>query len=257
MSFFLLFSLPPPPPTTPNSGVSGIPTLVFIDGKTGDLITKNGRAAVSSPNFIEDFPYHPKPTYDLSESTEGIQDQTSLIVLCEASSAEDKASMASTLLEVALAEKATPTGSKVCRYFTGKGGGPVDKVRSMCGLKKIPIKHEHELISNAKATEDGLGLRVYPGSGAWNCDGCCCMGNGDQDRYRCSEKCDFDFCPKCYAAGQEITDEENAKGIMIILDIEKSQYYAPKEEHMSVTKENMLMFIQQHGAEELEPKSFQ
>jgi nucleoredoxin len=50
-------------------GVSGIPSLIFIDGKTGEIITKGGRGAISAPTYLESFPYHPKPSYDVGEST--------------------------------------------------------------------------------------------------------------------------------------------------------------------------------------------
>jgi nucleoredoxin len=37
--------------------VEGIPTLVFIDGKTGKLLTVDGRDKISKDNFIQAFPY--------------------------------------------------------------------------------------------------------------------------------------------------------------------------------------------------------
>jgi nucleoredoxin len=41
--------------------VQGIPTLVFLDGQTGELITDDGRSEISSDKFIENFPYRPQP----------------------------------------------------------------------------------------------------------------------------------------------------------------------------------------------------
>ena len=41
--------------------VSGIPTLVFIDGKTGSLITVDGRSIVSDDQEGTGFPWKPKP----------------------------------------------------------------------------------------------------------------------------------------------------------------------------------------------------
>ena len=39
----------------------GIPYLVILDGKTGDLITKKGKAEVSDENYIQSFPWRPQP----------------------------------------------------------------------------------------------------------------------------------------------------------------------------------------------------
>ena len=40
-------------------GVSGIPSLVLLDGKTGELITKDGRAALTEDPTGESFPWTP------------------------------------------------------------------------------------------------------------------------------------------------------------------------------------------------------
>lgn len=37
----------------------GIPYLVIIDGKTTEILTTNGKSAITSPDFIKDFPYKP------------------------------------------------------------------------------------------------------------------------------------------------------------------------------------------------------
>ena len=38
--------------------VTGIPTLVFIDGSTGELITEEGREGICSDSYLAEFPYH-------------------------------------------------------------------------------------------------------------------------------------------------------------------------------------------------------
>lgn len=45
--------------------VSGIPTLVFIDGQSGKLITMDGRKIVSEDPRGENFPWKPKPLQEL------------------------------------------------------------------------------------------------------------------------------------------------------------------------------------------------
>ena len=41
--------------------VEGIPTLVFLDAHTGEVVNDDGRAAVSVDRFVEDYPFRPKP----------------------------------------------------------------------------------------------------------------------------------------------------------------------------------------------------
>jgi len=50
----------------------GIPHLVFVNAKTWETITLEGRFAISQESFIEDFPYHPRSCYDISDFMEGL-----------------------------------------------------------------------------------------------------------------------------------------------------------------------------------------
>ena len=234
-------------------GVSGIPTLVFIDS-SGTLITTGGRGAITAPTFIEDFPSPPKPMYDLSISTEGIQEQPSLVILCESTPTTDTIDAA--LTAVAIAEKANPTG-KVGKFFTGKGGGPVNKVRQMCGLSDLCAAHEHPVISNAKAAEDGLALRQYPGGGNWQCDGCGNSGSAEEDRFRCAQGCDFDHCTSCHEKSSQGPSDDDAIPKMVILDISGGGvYFVPSEEHGEVTQANIELFVKEHGEGVLESTAF-
>lgn len=45
--------------------VSGIPTLVFINGKTGSLITTDGRSIVGEDQEGVGFPWKPKPFLEM------------------------------------------------------------------------------------------------------------------------------------------------------------------------------------------------
>merc|ERR1712159_703156 len=121
-------------------GVRGIPTLVFIDGKTGKLITDEGRAGISADSFIEDFPYVPKPVNDLANSTSGINSQTSLVVLMEGADDATKKSVTSMLMDVAQAELDSDDKNKVQKFFTGKGGGPTGAVRALAKLSSTATK---------------------------------------------------------------------------------------------------------------------
>ena len=48
--------------------VTGIPTLVFVDGKTGSLITADGRSIVGDDPEGTDFPWKPKPFTEVIKS---------------------------------------------------------------------------------------------------------------------------------------------------------------------------------------------
>ena len=45
--------------------MKSIPTLIFIDGKTGQLINRHGRTAVTSDPMGEQFPWRPTPFSDV------------------------------------------------------------------------------------------------------------------------------------------------------------------------------------------------
>ena len=45
--------------------VSGIPTLVFLDGNTGKMLTKDGRSIVVEDPDGSDFPWKPKTLVDI------------------------------------------------------------------------------------------------------------------------------------------------------------------------------------------------
>jgi len=62
-------------------GVQGIPTLVIIDGNTGAIITKNGRAAIMADRDGKNFPWESKPASELTQMTvSDINDVAMLIV---------------------------------------------------------------------------------------------------------------------------------------------------------------------------------
>jgi nucleoredoxin len=127
-------------------GVSGIPSLVFVDAATGKLITDEGRGAISADTFIEDFPYHPKPVNDLGTTTSGINDKSSLIIFMEDSSAEEQKALTSMLTEIAEAEQKLPEKEQaVQRFFTATKGGPLSQIRQGCKLAMVVKPHEHEL----------------------------------------------------------------------------------------------------------------
>ena len=131
--------------------VRGIPALIFIDGKTGKLITTEGRASISAPSFLEDFPYHPKPVNDISANLSGIQTEKSLIVMMESADDNVKIDVTTFLTEIATSEmKKTDPKSKVTKFFTAKGGGPASRIRMLLGFPNLETKAEDTLSDSDK-----------------------------------------------------------------------------------------------------------
>jgi nucleoredoxin len=115
--------------------VNGIPSLVFVNAENGKVITTEGRGAVSASTFIEDFPYHPKPVYDFSESLGGINEHPSLVCLMEDATKEEQHALTASLTELAIEELKQEDSAKVKRFFTAKtSDGPVDQIRKNTGL---------------------------------------------------------------------------------------------------------------------------
>lgn len=62
-------------------GVQGIPTLVLIDGKTGQIITDDGRSAIASDPEGKEFPWIPKPVQELSPMSTSLLNDPCLMLL--------------------------------------------------------------------------------------------------------------------------------------------------------------------------------
>ena len=205
--------------------IRGIPSLVFVDATSGLPITKRGRERISADSYIDDFPYYPKPCYDLSENTEGLNDSTSILVLMDHASSEVQSKV--TEVVALVAEK----HFEKFKFFTGKGGGPLSNIRKLTNANRWG-KHAHPLLCLGK------------GSHGWYCDGCD-GGGPDFLRHQCAEGCDFDYCEACLAKSIETLPEEMKAPVMIMLDFGKSKaYYKPAEGFETVNEENLISFME-------------
>jgi len=113
----------------------GIPHLVFVDPKTWETITLEGRGAFSSESFIEDFPYHPKSSYDLSESTEGLMGKDPVLLIftdeCEADTKKEVYGVVRKFADSAKAKGET----HFAKYFTANGSsGMESQMRPSFGM---------------------------------------------------------------------------------------------------------------------------
>lgn len=221
--------------------VSGIPTLVFVDAKTGKTITDEGRGAIGASTFIEDFPYEPKPVNDLGATVAGIESNPSLVVVMEASSAETQEEVTKLLETIAAEEfQKDESDQAIRRFFTGKGEGPVSRIRSGCGLPGLVVAHKHELV----AAEN---------NNRWCCDGCSKSG---ETRFTCKE-CDFDYCGPCHEKTANPLNDDAKAPAMVILDLRnEGATYHPQEGKKEVTLQNIKAFMAAFKAKELTGKKF-
>jgi len=105
-------------------GVSGIPALVLVDGATGETISANARGKVSSDPKGVDFPWHPKPVADLNDGPDGINDELSLVALCEKLDEAGTSAALAALEPIALAAKAA---KETTLFFLAASDGEIAK----------------------------------------------------------------------------------------------------------------------------------
>jgi len=112
--------------------VEGIPSLVFIDGATGETINANGRAAVGADPEGEEFPWQPKALNDMAAGADGLNDEACVCVMMEGVPAKAQAALAEAM--GAHAEAAKAAGGEEL-YFVARAAGQVaDQVRKLTKL---------------------------------------------------------------------------------------------------------------------------
>jgi nucleoredoxin len=223
-------------------GVSGIPSLIFIDAKNGETITKEGRGGISHANFIENFPYHPKPVNDISETLSNLQDEPSLIVFSDYVD-ENESKLIKADLEVLAKDAKTNDTITIKNYFTADGsGGPINPIKKMMKMQTWPAPY-----TNGTLVEGEVSDRCY-------CDGC---GKGGADfgkRYQDAAN-DYDLCLECYEKLSLPIPEDIKAPIMAILDLNdeaRGGYYLPTEDMKVVNMDNMQKFIAAYKDKTLE-----
>jgi len=102
--------------------VSGIPHLVFFDSKSLKTITANGRGAISSDSCVEDYPWYPKASYDLSESTDGFTGSNVFICFTDDQTTEKHKEVYKLVREIAEANK----DGFITKWFTGSGKSGIE-----------------------------------------------------------------------------------------------------------------------------------
>jgi len=115
-------------------GVSGIPTLVVVDPKTGKVITKGGRGMIDSDPEGAEFPWHPKPLNELDgRCTEYINEAPVLVAFDD--SVEVQEALAPIAAESVAADAKTGEDEQSLYFLWAGGHDLVDRVKQVC---KIP-----------------------------------------------------------------------------------------------------------------------
>lgn len=114
--------------------VSGIPTLILIDGETGKVINSSGRAVISSDPDGAKYPWHPPAVCNMADDVEGINEEVCFCVMAEGCDADMQAKLLEA--ETALSEETKAAGGETTLFFvaTKKGEGPVDQIRKLTQL---------------------------------------------------------------------------------------------------------------------------
>lgn len=100
-------------------GCHNFPYLVLCDAKTGDTITTNGRGGISGKNPIENFPFHPKAVYDVSENMDDITDGLAFLLVQDGCDPEVQKANGDILNQVIAQKK----DHNIKTFYTVNGGG--------------------------------------------------------------------------------------------------------------------------------------
>merc|ERR1712232_1522861 len=223
----------------------GIPHLVFVDPKTWETITLNSRGGISSASFIEDFPYHPKSSYDLSESMDGLTGKNPVFIcFTDACDSDTKKEVSGAVR--AFADSAKEKGeTHLAKYFTANGSKGIEvQMRPSFGMQTPPpAKHTKELTLMVPEVDN-----VAEYSGGWVCNGCRRHGPASEANYRNKED-QFDYCTVCYdkAYNQEAKPLHD-KPSMFVLNFTSRKFWRPKEGEEAVTVENIQKLLDNHKA---------
>jgi len=224
---------------------NGIPHLVFVDPKTWETITLEGRGGISSESFIEDFPYHPKSSYDLSESTEGLMDKDSVLLVftddCESATKKEVSGVVRTFADSAKVKGET----HFAKYFTANGSSGIEaQMRPSFGMPSLGLKKCDKPLTLMVPEIDNVG----PYSGGWICNGCRRHGPAIEANWRNKED-QFDFCDACY---QKVYAEDFVQQLgkpqMCVLNFVDRKFWTPKEGEEAVTDENIQKLLDNHKA---------
>merc|ERR1711879_25041 len=211
----------------------GIPHFVILNGNDASTITLNGRGGVNGKNYIEDFPYAPKPMYDVSESMDGIAKGHSFLLVQNYASEETKKANSEILLDIAINQK-----DLFHRFFTvNEETGPTKFIHTQTGGKWLEKKPDFELVrvQNKSCKYQRFG-----------CDRCGTMGGQDPEGERMHNvEHSYDMKIECCNKDWPVHTEADKVPYMVILYLANEEYYAPHADYAAFSKANVEKFAQE------------
>lgn len=122
-------------------GVSGIPSIAIVD-PDGTVITKDGRAAISSDPTGEEFPWHPKPVFNLKGGPGNINEVPTVIALCETQDPETQKAIEEAMNPISIrfkdeAKAAGEEDPKIAFAIATESGGIPARLREIFKLPAI------------------------------------------------------------------------------------------------------------------------
>jgi len=224
---------------------NGIPHLVFVDPKTWETITLDGRKGISSEDFIENFPFYPNSSNDLSESMEGLMGKDPvLLVFTDACEAGTKKEVSKVVR--AFADSAKVKGDTYfSAFFTANGSSGIEaQMRPSFGMSTPPPQKHWNPLTLTVPEVDNVG--AY--STGWVCNACRRHGPSSEANWRNKDD-QFDYCDACY---QKIYSADNVAQIqkpqMFVLNFTQKKFWTPKEGEEAVTEENIQKLLTNHKA---------
>jgi nucleoredoxin len=126
-------------------GVKGIPTFAVVD-PDGNIITTKARGNVASDPSGDMFPWHPLPVSDLDNDADGLNEETCVLLLTDASDVDDgdraiaKVALDEVATEYNKAAKAKGETPSLLFFSSTTGQGPVGQIRKLCKTDNKGIK---------------------------------------------------------------------------------------------------------------------
>jgi len=118
-------------------GVEGIPSLVILDAEL-NLVTKDGRAAVSGDPEGAELPWYPKPVSDLKNGPGDINEVVTFLLFCEKSDASQQKAFVETLEPLAkkfiAKAKEADEDPEIAFMVVTEEGDLAGRIRGMVGL---------------------------------------------------------------------------------------------------------------------------
>lgn len=122
--------------------VSGIPTLVLVEGDAKTVITKNGRGPVMEDPEGKDFPWYPKPLNELTGSTAGVINESPCLIWFTDGTEKEVKEAKDTLLPLATAhiaeQKAKEEEQELYFFYASDKSDEDDLVQSLRGFANLP-----------------------------------------------------------------------------------------------------------------------